>query len=460
MSRCTINDVVNFIGLESDPKAYKGASNYYVKCPFCHDKSYHLNIDVQKECFRCILCGTGGGKLDLYALVKHGRKSTPDTSKDLFKQMLKDMDLFDTTTRHHTYKTYDVEAPKPIQRADDSAAHKAYSTLLSFSEFKLTEAHRENLRKRGLPDELIVKNGYRSMSLDANAETLVTAKAKEIYNSNLKSLKNKMPIIQRCKSDRIIAGLEVANRLLKLGINMNGVPGFYKLGTRWCFRLEDGMYIPTRNIDGEIVALQVRKDVGDIRYKTISSKDLPCGVTTGISRTHFCLQNAKIGPDTLVLITEGPLKADVALSLMEEKNVAFLAIHGVNNTAELQGLFADLHKRGVRYVYNYLDMDKCTKPQIAAACKKIRAIAEKAGLKMVMRFWAPEKAQEKMCEWLPLFISANIPGPSDPNIFVSLTRCSILLQDANIAFNSDWDNASKGIDDYLLTLHSSAAQRA
>ena len=101
--------------------------------------------------------------------------------------------------------------------------------------------------------------------------------------------------LRRQPEELRIAGIAVAEQLQKADIDMEGVPGFFRFqvtenGNKkdiWSFRLETGMLIPTRNRNGEIVCLQARKDRGRLRYMTLSSKGLPGGVSSGISRTHF-----------------------------------------------------------------------------------------------------------------------------------------------------------------------------
>ena len=70
-----IDEVVDLLGLEVDPKSRRDSSSYNVKCPFCRDKKYHMNINRAKNAYYCVLC-TGDNKntgvLDLYGRVRFG----------------------------------------------------------------------------------------------------------------------------------------------------------------------------------------------------------------------------------------------------------------------------------------------------------------------------------------------------------------------------------------------------
>ena len=66
METLHMQDVIRLLGLPAPPA---GKSSYYIPCPCCDDKpkSRHLNINLQKNVFRCPRCGFSGGVLDLYA---------------------------------------------------------------------------------------------------------------------------------------------------------------------------------------------------------------------------------------------------------------------------------------------------------------------------------------------------------------------------------------------------------
>ena len=462
-----IREVVRHFHMELDPKTNGGlnATKFWVRCPFCQNsgsKGYKLNISVTRNAYRCVSCGEGGGVLDLYARLKHGTRHIkgPNGNGYELETELRDA-LHMSKYEKPVVKAVPRPAPAEVKRAPDAAASATYKALLSMPVFRLTDEHREKLLERGLSPAAIKKNSYCTFSLAAG-RMLINDRVKEVYEREALGKAKRQSvyreIIGRYSDEKIQIGLAIANIMLQQKRRMDGVPGFFKLKNRWCFRFDEGMVVPTRNSNGEIVALQLRKDSGDLRYMTVSSMGLPRGVTLNISRAHFPLGNAPLGPDTKVLLTEGPLKADVALDMLQIDhhcdNLAFIALHGVNNTADLPGIFAELKAAGVTTVYNALDVDKTTKYSVYKASKAIRNMVAKAGLKPRILFWDDGHAAAKLAEWTELCKAHGIPAPTDPNVFVRLGKMTALLAEKGIAIprsQSDWSSSSKGIDDILLT---------
>lgn len=44
-------------------------NQYYAKCPFCDDKRTHLNVNGQRDVFKCYRCDSKGGVIRFYALL-------------------------------------------------------------------------------------------------------------------------------------------------------------------------------------------------------------------------------------------------------------------------------------------------------------------------------------------------------------------------------------------------------
>lgn len=446
----SISRVVELLGLYRDPRSHPQAASYYVQCPFCEDKKWHMNINEAKNSFRCVLCGASGGVLALYGPVAHGTKFVSGengNTKKLFAQLCADLKL-ESPRAVATAKR--GEQPKQIHRAEDKVVHATYRELLSLPEFALSSPHRQNLLERGLKEEVIERNKYRSFLLEDVVGDLVSPETTKWYAKNLRAVKREQPLLKYFADKRVMAGLVLAKRLERKGCVFEGVPGFFKLGEYWCFRLEDGMYIPTRNMAGQIVALQVRKDDGDVRYKTISSKDLPEGVSVNISRTHFPMGNTPLGEMPTVVLTEGPLKADVALELMEDASTMLMAIHGVNNTAELGEIFVALQKAGVKKIVNALDMDKITNPNVLRASKAIRMLAKEHGLSMTYRFWGIGFAKMKEGELEELCQNHSIELPKAGNPYWRIAHMTSRLSQAGVEIEHGWESRTKGLDDFLL----------
>lgn len=59
-----IADVVELLGLTVRRRL---PSSMYLNCPFCGDQRGRLNVNTDKNVWRCNRCGTAGGMLALYA---------------------------------------------------------------------------------------------------------------------------------------------------------------------------------------------------------------------------------------------------------------------------------------------------------------------------------------------------------------------------------------------------------
>lgn len=59
-----IADVVELLGLTVRRRL---PSSLYLNCPFCGDQRGRLNVNTDKNVWRCNRCGAAGGMLALYA---------------------------------------------------------------------------------------------------------------------------------------------------------------------------------------------------------------------------------------------------------------------------------------------------------------------------------------------------------------------------------------------------------
>ena len=62
-----IADVVELLGLTVRRRL---PSSLYLNCPFCGDQRGRLNVNTDKNVWRCNRCGAAGGMLALYAAEK------------------------------------------------------------------------------------------------------------------------------------------------------------------------------------------------------------------------------------------------------------------------------------------------------------------------------------------------------------------------------------------------------
>lgn len=462
----TIDEVVDLLGLERDPRSIPGNDSYNVRCPFCGDAKYKMNINAAKNvyhCFRCSSDGANTGVLDLYGRVRLGERFVPGPSgngKELSRKLRDEMGAGTGRVSRPVFGG----GVKEIAPAPDEVLDRVYAALLSLPYLKLSDEHRTNLRSRGLTDEVIDRNGYATMPRSAQwAETHPKyAAAKRIYEEKeLEKEKNACPKLLKTGRESVIAGILIANDVRTGGAEPDGVPGFFRLKGTWVFLAEPGILIPTRNLDGEIVGLQVRRDnvpEGGVRYLTVSSKGLKCGTNTRISRTHFPLCNARLDPEgrnnPKVILTEGPLKADVAASLYEPP-AFFMAVQGVNNIREMPGIAAYLGLFGVKSVYNAFDMDKICNPHVARAGRNIRKIFERESIRTLPMVWDYMDYIRTYEEDLKRYCSErSIEWKEFSDELIAISRNINALAEMGRDFDTfrqthPWHGA-KGIDDFLL----------
>lgn len=376
------------------------ADSAYVDCPFCGDRRGKMNISFTKNVWRCNYCGESGGMLALYA------RANNITNSDAYREVCDALLAGDTDWGHGATGRADAALGKPVagpipvsgrgevgatagnsmagafpdvgdtasdcggtdfwkggipqaERASAQEIHQTYSLLLSM--LSLSPAHRTHLRseKRGLTDSQIDSFGFKST-----------------------------PPYFLCRS--------LAERLLKQGCTVEGVPGFYlhEKGY-WTVSFSSrasGILIPAIGVDGLVKGMQILldkpfKDRDDppekpgTKYIWLSSASKNRGVTSG-SPVHF------VGDPfaKAIYVTEGLLKADIAHCLTER---SFLAVAGANNVQQLDPLFALIAQNGTEMVIEAHDMDKYSNEMIANGSSKICQIAMQHGMECRRLTWNP-----------------------------------------------------------------------
>ena len=220
------------------------------------------------------------------------------------------------------------------------------NSMLSF--LTLSDKHRENLLERGLSDERIERNGYRSMPETPQARRLL---AKLVGSSH----------------------------------DLLGIPGFYTRDAQWTVAGPNGFLIPVRNQDGLIQGLKIRLDDADKpgrKYRWLSSRDrhLENG-TRSYSWIHVTGDRSR----KRAFLTEGPLKGDVASFLAND--ALFICTGGVNAIKGLRETILDL---GVTEIVEAMDMDQMTNPQVRNAILTMRREVQKIpGVRYSKYTWNP-----------------------------------------------------------------------
>lgn len=241
------------------------------RCPLCGDSQKNLNkghlyLNRSTGNWKCHRCGEEGG---LVGLAKKLR--------GLDGQEARQMLGLDESDRL-------FPPPKAFRNPDGLAPveqrNQVYRALLSV--LALHPVHKEDLLQRGMDENTVHKNGYKSIPEDGRQRWRIC-------------------------------------RWLAKSLPLEGVPGFFtrdgKHGPYWDFFSPGGYLIPVRTPEGLIQALKVRcDDSGFGKYLWFSSHGKPNGTSPG-SPAHCA------GKGTDVWVTEGPLKADVAAHLLNSRFV-------------------------------------------------------------------------------------------------------------------------------------------
>lgn len=328
-----------------------GRKSIYTNCPLCGDTRGKMNLNLEKNQFRCNYCGEGGGAIELYARV-HGISNSA-----AYREIC---EILYGNANPKEYKLLSRKKPKLDLPANSELAsvydrNQTYEMMLSM--LNLTDKHLDDLVKRGLSLEQIEKNGYRSTPA---------------YGFE-----------------------QIAKILREKGCVIAGVPGFYeKKPDVWSINFKSscsGILIPYRTISGLIQAFQIRLDNPftdekgrKTKYIWLSSVDEEKG-TSSKSPAHFvgnpCDEQA-------VFVTEGALKADIASALSGR---TFIAVAGTGCITSLKEPFEILKRNGITKVYEALDMDKTVNVNVSKAAKKLTGMINEFGFKTKTTKWSWDK---------------------------------------------------------------------
>lgn len=331
-----MTDIIPLIGIPYPPY---GRSSYYVSCPCCDDnpRKKHLNINLQKDVFRCPRCGFSGGVFDLYA---HYAGIDRANARETLLERLNMKDH--APVKEHPTSSFAPEIECPV--TDVETRDATYTAFLQ--RLTLATDHRTNLLNRGLSLDDIERLGY--------------------------------------KTTPAVGTAAIARQLVSEGFYLTGVPGFYRENDdRWNFVHEcRGILIPVRDPQGRIQGLQIRRDnVTRRKFRWVSSVGKKDGCRAE-GWTHLAGR-----PRERVILTEGPMKADVIASLTGQ---TVLAVPGVNALTQLETTLAYLRENGTESIMTAFDMDFLINPHVQNGYRELTKLLSGMGYQYGTYLWDPE----------------------------------------------------------------------
>lgn len=305
-----------------------------------------FNINLTSGIGRCFRCGYTGNAIQIYAT------SIGLSTKEAYKEILQRLGRWNEKgeprkkTIERKVETENVYLTTPIAQPEYLA--QTYAALIDV--LSLSEAHKKGLLARGITEESIVLEGYRSFP---NSEVL---------------------------RNNAVAGI------LSKGCHMEGIPGFYrKEGTWEMSQYSNGILVPYRNVKGEILSMQVRLDkpFAGNKYLTFSSTDNPEG-TRGVAAYHLC---GRMDNNRTLIITEGAIKGRAIVDLLGGCAMV-LAIPGVTMIRDMGTYLKDVQtKYHFRRILIAYDMDEAVNSQVIRASKSLMTTCMEAGYEVQRLAW-------------------------------------------------------------------------
>ena len=345
----TMQSAIEYLGLSHQFPPKAGSGNYM--CPVCGEpakpRKKKLNIDFERNVFRCPRCDWKGGPFQFWAYFRNLSTTGPDWAKEVARDFHSVADGAAPAVRRKAEQKY--QPVKESQILERNLVHKAYCAFLK--KLELRPEHLADLKRRGLSDDAIKRGGYRS----------VPKKGVEV----------------------------ICRELEEEGIKLLGVPGFFKEDNHVTFvNYGDGYLIPCMDVDKKVISLQLRKSNvkdGENRYFTISSSGKREG-TKGIANPHFCK-----GQSNKLIITEGPLKGSIITQFTGWSTISVL---GVNSLSHLPEMLTQLKKRGVQEVRIAYDMDMLTNEHVVKALGNLEVMLASHGFAYGKLTWDPGEPGE------------------------------------------------------------------
>ncbi|MGL4606362.1 MAG: DUF3854 domain-containing protein [Eubacteriaceae bacterium] len=315
-----------------------------INCPFCEGKkSFGITRGGSNDSlFNCFSCGVSGHTLQLYCLFKGVEIDMHNEEKRI--EMIKEINQKLGLTFEKYFKADKREKKKELKELEMAGIehrNNTYQQLLDI--LPLKNEHFISLKNRGLTDDMIKKNQYRS-AVDKGVELIL-------------------------------------KKLQSSGCQFLGVPGFYRKETgEWTLSyLPSGIIIPTRDDNNKIKGIVIRLDnpKDGNKYISLSSVEKKQGVK-GDASCHIVG-----GPDlTKFILTEGNLKSDIAFQNLE---MPVVGLQGVRNINSLEKVL-EKHKE-VKKIYIGIDQDRIENKFVYEGFKNITNLLEKKRINYKVLVW-------------------------------------------------------------------------
>ncbi|WP_258359086.1 DUF3854 domain-containing protein [Moorella sulfitireducens] len=215
--------------------------------------------------------------------------------------------------------------------------------------------HKEELMRRGLSEGDIKRNGYKSIPEQINPWII-------------------------CK------------RLTRSGLDLAGIPGFYRAeskygGSYWTFNSSPGYFIPIRDTKGRIQALQRRMDdISNGKYMLFSGHSdrggCSCGTPAHVARPREV-------KDGRVWITEGQLKADIAAAYLGG------VVIGAQGATSWKPVIPEALELGAKEVVIAYDRDQETNEAVGRGKTALKKELKKMGILTREAVWQAGSKKEK-----------------------------------------------------------------
>ncbi len=434
MAEFTIRDVLTIHGLAGRNKGQ--AVEIIFPCPECGasdgacsatTKKIKRNGKVVKNVYNCKRCGSEGSMFKLHKLLttkeceQNGLPapdfSGPNELKKLAKDIhvkLNDKDYSPLPVHSLTTPCDDNFSTQIFEGASDEKCSIAYRAMIR--RLTLNEAHKNDLLRRGLSDEFIKRFGFRTTP------------------------------------DK---PWDVCWGIVSSGVQLDGVPGFYREGKKWKMDLrESGYFCPV--YDGErnlILGAQIRRNDSDMvgkkkkmKYVWFTSSGKNEGTSSGSRATYLPGKNMKV-----IIITEGVLKATVIWYLLQGE----VTVIGIPGISILKSMDPYLERfEGNAFVYLAFDMDKFLKPLDRHLEKEAYEEAKKMNLNIddFCREMQKKAANEHLEDYyFKPFVKARHIFTSEDALeeHVREFKCQTHRLRWDVDKDNQWNGSQKGLDDFL-----------